>query len=175
MFLRDVYDPELTMSMAVSADEPLEDVLRCFAKKPSLQAIFVTNGADQLVGTITRSDLVDWVRMHQGILSDFTSRVPDHARQLAAFIEEAVAGDTVHPGTGRTAVQFDDSVDCALSVMLDQDLFTVPVVDAEWRVIGDLSLSQVLCYLLREVREGMCWALSDLSSGSHNSDDRRHS
>ena len=153
MFLRDVYDPELAVSVAVSADEPLEDVLRRFAKKPSLQAIFVTNEADQLIGTISRSDLLDWVRMHQGTLSDSTSRAPDHARQLAACIRVAVARDTVHPGTGKTAVRFDDSVDCALSIMLDLDLSAIPVVDAEGRVIGDLSLSQVLRYLLKERRE----------------------
>jgi len=64
-----------------------------------------------------------------------------------------VARDTVHPGTGKTAVCFDDSVDCALSIMLDLDLFAIPVVDAEGRVIGDLSLSQVLHYLLNERRE----------------------
>ena len=153
MFLRDVYDPELTVSVAVSAEEPLEDVLRRFAKKPSLQAIFVTGEADQLIGTVTRGDLLRWVRMHQGTLSDATTRGPDHSRQLAACIRAAVARDALHPGTGTTAVRFDDSVDCALSIMLDLDLSAIAVVDAERRVIGDLSFSQVLRYLLKERRE----------------------
>jgi CBS domain-containing protein len=131
----------------------LEDVLRRFAKKPSLQAIFVTGEADQLIGTISRSDLLRWVRMHQGTLSDATTRGADRARQLAACMRAAVARDTIGPGTGNTAVRVDDSVDSALSIMLDLDLSAIPVVDVQGGVIGDLSLSQVLRYLLKERRE----------------------
>lgn len=64
-----------------------------------------------------------------------------------------MARDTVHPGTGKTQVRFDDAVEYALSIVLDLDIFAMPVVDAEGRVIGDLSLSQVLHYLLNERRE----------------------
>jgi len=46
------------------------------------------------------------------------------------------------------SIRPDDPLDQALQIMLDSDIIALPVVDDEGRILGDLTLSDVLRYLL---------------------------
>lgn len=151
--LRDVYDPEYKASVVVPADEPFENVLHRFAEESSLRGIFVTDEAGQLIGTITRSDLLNWVRLRLGTAWRVERRRPDHALQLARLVRTATARDAISPGSEKAAVRLDDPVDFAVRNMLELDLVAIPVIDDEGRVIGDITLSHVLRNLLDAVGE----------------------
>ncbi len=145
--VRDVYDPECSLSILVSADEPLDDVLRCFAQDSSLRGIFVNDETGQLVGVITRTDLLNWTRLRLGTALQDLPRGPDHIIRLAQLVRAGTARDAIHPDSKKTAVRLDDPVDRALRVMLQVDLIAIPVVNDEDQMIGDLTLSRVLRYL----------------------------
>ena len=145
--VEDVYDPERALSIVVSADDPLEDVLRCFAHDPSLRGIFVKDEKDQLVGVITRTDLLNWTRLRLGTALRDLPRGPDRILRLAQLVRAGTARDAIHPASKKVAVRFDDPVDRALNLMLEVDVIAIPVVDDENQIIGDLTLSRVLRYL----------------------------
>ena len=145
--VKDVYDSERALSILVTADEPLEDVLRCFAQDSSLRGIFVEDEAGKLVGVITRTDLLNWTRLRLGTaLRDLPSG-PDHIIRLAQLVRAGTAHDAIHPDSKNAAVRPDDPVDRALNLMLQVDLIAVPVVNDDNQIIGDLTLSRVLRYL----------------------------
>ena len=145
--VKDVYDPERALSILVSADEPLEDVLRCFTRDSSLRGIFVRDEANQLVGVITRTDLLNWTRLRLGTALKHLPPGPDRVIRLAQLVRAGTARDAVHTDSKQAAVHPDDPVDRALKLMLEVDLIAIPVVDDENQIIGDLTLSRVLRYL----------------------------
>ena len=146
--VKDVCDPMQTLSVIVYADEPLEDVLRRFSEKSWLRGIFVINRARRLLGVITRSDLLLWaqVRLGTALHVPFPSR--DRLLRLADLVRAGTARDAIHPDSQEVAVQADDPLDRALRLMLEMDLIAIPVVDDEGRILGDLTLSRVLRYIL---------------------------
>jgi CBS domain-containing protein len=147
--VRDVYDPKKRLSVLVRADEPLEDILRRFAQEAWLRGIFVTDEVGRLVGVITRTDLLDWTRLRLGTALGGTGAArPDRVMRLAQLVGAASARDAIRPASQQTAVQLDVSVDRALQLMIEADLITVPVVDNEGCILGDLTLSHILRYLL---------------------------
>ena len=58
------------------------------------------------------------------------------------------AKDVIRPDSQETALRANDPLDRALRLMLEMDLLAVPVVDDEGRILGDLTLSRVLRYIL---------------------------
>jgi CBS domain-containing protein len=146
--VRDVYDPEQMLAVLVDADEPLEDVLRRFAEEAWLRGVFVIDETEQLVGVITRTDLLDWARLRLGTALRGMAYEPDHLARLGRLVGSAKARDAIHPDSQQAVVQPDDPVDHAVQLMLEQDLIAIPVVDDERRILGDLTLSRVLRHLL---------------------------
>jgi CBS domain-containing protein len=147
IYVRDVYDPEGALSVLVEADEPFEEVLLRFAQEASLRGIFVTDEAGQLMGVITRSDLLNWTRLRLGTALQGLARGGDRILRLAQLVRAGTARDAIHPGSQKTAVSPDDPVDHALQVMLQVDLIAIPVVNNAGQIIGDLTLSHILRYL----------------------------
>ena len=148
IYVTDVYDANHNLSVLVQADELLEDVLRRFAEESWLRGIFVADEASRLLGVITRTDLLDWTRLRLGTALRATAGKPERILRLIHLVGAATAKDAIHPGSQRASVQLDDPLDRALQLMLDIDLIAIPVVDNEGRILGDLTLSHALRYLL---------------------------
>jgi CBS domain-containing protein len=126
----------------------MEDVLRRLAEESSLRGVFVTDVEGHLVGVITRTDILEWVRIRLGLALKGARLTPDRILRLAQLVRAAKATDAIHPGSEKVAVRPEDTLDLALQLMLQTDLVSVPVVDDEGRILGDLTLSFVLRYLL---------------------------
>lgn len=56
--------------------------------------------------------------------------------------------DAIHPGSENVAVRPEDTLDLDLELTLQADLVTVPVLDPSGPILGDLTPSCVLRYLL---------------------------
>jgi CBS domain-containing protein len=148
IYVKDVYDASHKLSVLVQTDELLENVLRRFAEEAWLRGIFVTDEAGRLMGIITRTDLLDWVRLRLGTALKATAGKPERILRLIHLVGATTARDAIHSGSERAAVRLEDPVDRALQLMLDIDLIAIPVVDNEGRILGDLTLSHVLRNLL---------------------------
>lgn len=148
ILVREVYDPQGTFSLLVRSEAPLEEVLRCFAQETCVRSLFVTDAEGRLVGVITRSDLVHWARLRLGTALRGVAGEPETILRLVQLIRASTAGEAVHPQSGGVAVRLDEPLDLALQRMLQADLIAIPVVDDEGRVVGDLTFSRVLRYVL---------------------------
>ena len=146
--VQDVFDPKETLSMIVYSHEPLEDVLRRFSEESWLRGIFVINRAAQLLGVITRRDLLLCAQVRLGTALSGPSHSRNRLLRLAELMRAGTAKDTIRPDSQEAAVQADDPLDRALRLMLEMDLLAVPVVDDGGRILGDLTLSGVLRYIL---------------------------
>jgi CBS domain-containing protein len=148
IYVKDVYNSKRVASALVRADDPLEDVLRQLAEEPRLRGVFVTDIEGLLVGVITRTDILEWVRLRLGLVLKRPRLTPHRMLRLAQLVRAAKAGDAIHPASEEVAVRPEDTLDLALQLMLQTDLISVPVLDADGRILGDLTLSCVLRYLL---------------------------
>ena len=141
----EVYRIHGTATDIVRDDTPLEKVIERFAKEPGLRGVFVIVSGKQFSGVVTRSDLIRWThyslfggRGRQDIsISDFY-RVVDAVR----------VKDLMNPGMKALAVKETDSLQTALDKMLDYEEDLLPVVDNDYRVLGDLRISEVLLYAI---------------------------
>ncbi|MGC8837085.1 MAG: CBS domain-containing protein [Anaerolineae bacterium] len=148
ILVREVYDPQGTFSFLVQSEAPLEEVLRRFAQETCLRSIFVTDSEGRLVGVITRADLLHWARLRLGTALRGVAGEPETVLRLVQLLRASTAGEAIHPESDRAAVRLDDTLDLALQRMLQADLIAIPVVDGEGKVVGDLTFSRVLRYVL---------------------------
>lgn len=148
ILVREVYDPQGAFSLLVPSEAPLEGVLRCFAQETCLRSLFVTAPDGRLVGVITRSDLLHWARLRLGTALRGVAGETETILRLVQLLRASTAGDAIHPGSDKVAVRLDDPLDLALQRMLQADLIAIPVVDDEGRVVGDLTFSRVVRYVL---------------------------
>jgi CBS domain pair. len=141
LLVSDVYKLHECISTSIYADSPVDEVLGSFMHNPSLCGIFLVDSKLQFVGLIMRIDLLRWAHIriaggkgrHEIVLSEFY-RIAD-ARK---------AKDLVAPDTQKLSVKEGDTLQIALDKMLDYEQDVIPVLDEEGRILGDLSLSEVL-------------------------------
>ncbi len=146
----DVYDRERKASVVVGPDERMEDALRQFAEHPALRGIFVCDENGRFLGAVTRSDLLHWARLRLAPALGGPTVPRERIVRLAQLLHASTVSDVIHPGSRETGVRPDEPLDRALRSMLMDDIVAIPVVDAEGRILGDLSLAQVMRYLLCE-------------------------
>jgi len=147
----DVYSMDRRPSLLVQPEEDFTTVVRRFAERPEIRGIFVVDTQGRLLGVITRRDLLDWARVQIGgaSLSTQDGWLAEDVR-LASLMRAVTAGEVLRPNSERAAVRPQDTLAEALQRMIALDLICLPVIDAQGRVQGDLKLTEVLAYALRE-------------------------
>lgn len=136
-----VYKLHGFISTSINSDSSVEEVIGSFVHKPSLGGIFLVDSELRFVGLITRIDLLQWAHIkatggkgrHEIPISEFY-RIAD-ARKVK---------DLANTYTRRLSVKEEDTLQVALDRMLDYKQDVIPVLDNEGRILGDLSLSEVL-------------------------------
>lgn len=81
--VKDAYNSRRVASVLVRAEDPLDDVLRQVAEEPRLRGIFVTDVEGLLLGVITRTDILEWVRLHLGLVLKGPRLTPHRIMRLA--------------------------------------------------------------------------------------------
>ena len=145
--VKDVHEAAGTVALLVNESNSLEEVLRRFSQEAALRGIFVTDDSGRLAGVITRRDLLDWIRLRLGTALQ-GPLTQDGIMRLAHLVRVGTARDAIHPGGEEVSIRPDDPLDQALQIMLDSDIIALPVIDDEGRILGDLTLSDVLRHLL---------------------------
>jgi predicted transcriptional regulator len=136
---------EINTAMA-HEDASIEEVLAHLVHNTGLCGIFVIDSEGLVSGVITRSTLVRWARV---CMSDLSGHVP--VGDIFRMVSVAKARDLA-VGDGRTlGVRRTDPLSKVLHQLTSYDISAIPVVDADGRIIGDLTIGQVLMKAL-EVR-----------------------
>jgi len=142
--VRETYHSERIRALVIGEDAPLEEVVRRFTKPRVLRAIFIVDAEGRLTGVVTRTDLLDYVKVKLGIW--------DYAwpswKRAVKYLYATNAKDLVHKGSSDAYVRLDDDVAKALHIMTDHDLIDVPVVDDKGRILGDIGVPDIILKLL---------------------------
>lgn len=137
--VKDVYNSDMH-SLVVDKDTPVEDVIKSFVKKPELRGIFIVDEKKQLIGVITRHDLVTWAKFMAGVpQAKNVNDISESIRVLSKTAEGMIRKETKN-----AAVKLDDNINTALDKMISLDLIDVPVVNGKDKVVGDLQLVKIL-------------------------------
>ena len=125
-------------------------VIDNFVHHAEFGGVFVIGDDQRFSGVITRTDLLDWVRVKLG--AAFLKPLPDVDKtlRLASLVNAQTVVDLLRPETKNAAVSVNDSLAHALKLMIEADLIILPVVDDAWRIIGRLTLSELLNRALAE-------------------------
>jgi CBS-domain-containing membrane protein len=150
MTVKDIYMLAPMPPIIVQEGESLTRVIKKFIEFPESRGIFVVDEYRNLLGVITRRDLLDWARVKVGInIQNSKSWLAKDAR-LIKIIMSFSAGEIISPDSCRAAVGLDDSLAHALELMVDLDLICLPVLDDARKIIGDLKLMEILSSVVQE-------------------------
>lgn len=141
----EVYRIHGTATDTVREDTPLEKIIERFAREPDLRGVFVVNSRGQFSGVVTRSDLIRWT--HYSLFGG-KSRQDISISEFYRVVNAVKVKDLMNPGMQALAVKETDSLQTALDIMLDHEEDLLPVVDDDYRVLGDLRISEVLLYAI---------------------------
>jgi CBS-domain-containing membrane protein len=130
--------------------DEFDHVIKNFAQHAELRGLFVIDKDSRFIGVITRTDLLDWTRAKLGkyLLKPLTDM--DKSIRVVKLIRASTVGDILRSDTINTAINENDTLDQALRIMVDMDLILLPVVDESHRLVGSLSLSEILNIALIE-------------------------
>lgn len=142
--VKDVYDLAKMCSLVIDENESLVNVIKSFVKNPDLRGIFLVNKEKKLKGVLTRVDLLNIVKVKLGKDVD---EIPLRIRVLKNLSDVKVS-NIVGMFSQRAGIKLGDSLDKALDLMIEMDLVDIPVVDDDNKVIGDLTLSEILLKLM---------------------------
>jgi CBS domain-containing protein len=140
--VRDVSELHGTATVSVSENTSLEDVITRLAADPGVRGICLVDSGQRFFGMITPPDLLKWTAFRLG------SWFPAPGRLSTASVLGIVSATTAkHLARGdwrSLGVRPNDTLGRALKQMIDNEVDTIPVLDAEGRILGDLRLSEVL-------------------------------
>ena len=144
--VKDVYSKEM-YSLIVGKDTPVEEVVKSFAENTTLRGIFVTDEKNQLVGVITRQDLLTWAKTMTGVPR---AKNLDEILDIVRVAHSKTAGEMVRKETKNAAVKLSDDINTAIDKMTQLELVDIPIIDEKGKIIGDLLLSKVLKAILEK-------------------------
>ncbi len=133
-----VYRLHGNASITVPEDATLDYIVALLGHEKHLRAVFFVDSDQRFTNMISSCDLLRYLRAHAGnqktdILAEFfRSAGSKKAKDLQASDSRALS------------VKESDDVQTALQLMLACEQDVIPVLDGEGRVLGDVSLSEVL-------------------------------
>ena len=128
----------------VRLDDEISLVIKNFSSHDELKGIFVVDDENRFLGVITRTDLFDWARMKFGAYFLKPLADSDKTLRLINLINATTVRDMLRPETKDSTVLAEDTLAHALKVMIDKDLIILPVIDKSKRIIGNLTISELL-------------------------------
>ena len=144
VLVKDVFFTKGTSSLIVDEDESFKRIIKIFAKKSHLRDIFVVDKEKILKGVITRSDLLNWTRYKLGI---GTEKHRPSMDEIQRYVYSTTAKEVMQSYSYNINVTPEDDIVTALDIMVSSDLMDIPVVDSQGKILGDITLSEILLNL----------------------------
>jgi len=136
-----VYHPSNTTTDSIPEDTPLEDIIGRFARESCLHGVFLIDSRQRLSGIITDRDILTWARFK---LFGGKGRREISAWDFFRIVEAKNIKELLTTNLQSLVVNKTDNLQTALDKMLDHDICVLPVVDEEGRILGGITLSEVM-------------------------------
>ncbi len=138
-----VYRMHGTAAMTLPEDASLEEVILTLAENPNIRAVFLVNAEKRYTLMITRGDLLKWVHLNLsgGKGSSMT------ISEIFRILDARKARDLASRFSSSLALKEQDTLQRALSLMMEYEEDILPVLDNEGKITGDLRLSELLYWV----------------------------
>ena len=139
ILVEEVYRRQSTASVAIPETAPLRQVISKFAYEPGFRGLFLVDSHQRFVGAITRTVLLRWAQLQLGgVGKDYMSG------EVFRLVFATKAKDVAVGDWRSLGVRTGDTVETALDQMIKYEVGSIPVLDSEGKIIGDLRLSEIL-------------------------------
>jgi len=138
-----VYRMHGTAAMSLPEDTSLEEVIRTLAENPTLRAVFLVNAEKRYTLMITRGDLLNWA--HLNLSGGKGSNMA--ISEIFRILDARKAKDLASPFSSSLALKEQDTLQRALSMMMEFEEDILPVLDNQGKITGDLRLSELLYWV----------------------------
>lgn len=146
ILIKDVYNPGKTIALIVEEDEPFTQIVKKFVEEPYIRGLFVVDKTGRYLGFIKRESILYWAKIKLGAVSGVEE-------YLFKFSKETVAKDLIYPHSDKATASPEDDVIRCLRLMLSYDLTDIPVVDKRGKILGDVTIPELIAKVL-EVSSG---------------------
>jgi CBS domain-containing protein len=139
LFVKDAFHEHGTSAIIVEENIPLRDIISIYAKQPKITGIFLVDNNKRFSGIVSKYAIQKWAQYQ---LSD-KWQGDGSCSEISNMIESVQSIALAR--TGKTmGLRGEDTLEKAFKLMVDLGEDILPVVDTEGRIIGDLTLSEVL-------------------------------
>ena len=145
ILVEQVYHPLSSTTDSIPEDTPLEHIIGRFARESCLHGVFLIDSRQRLSGIITDRDLLKWARVK---LYGGKGRREISAWDFIRLVEAKNIKELLTTDLRSLVVKKTDNLQTALDKMLDHDICVLPVVDGEGRILGGITLSEIMSKVL---------------------------
>jgi CBS domain-containing protein len=139
LFVKDAYQEHGTSTITIEENTPLKDIISIYANQPKVIGIFLVDDDEHFSGIVSKFAIQKWAQFQ---LSD-KWQGDSSCSEISSLIESVQSSAVAR--TGKTmGLKGEDTLEKAFKLMVDLGEDVLPVVDAEDRIIGDLTLSEIL-------------------------------
>jgi len=125
-------------SITVAEDATLDYIVALLGHEKHLRAVFFVDSNRRFSGMMSTCELLKYLRVNAG------KQKPDVLGEFFRSAGGKKAKDLQTSTSRALSVKESDDVQTALRLMLDYEQDVIPVLDDERKVLGDLTLSEVL-------------------------------
>jgi CBS domain-containing protein len=143
--IKEVYQLQGKASTTVTEETALNYVVTFLGHEPHIQGIFMVDSNKKFSGMISRFDLLRWT---QAQLYGRKGNAEKQISNILHLLNASKAKDIESHKTSSYFVREKDTLQAALDLMIRYEQDIIPVLDNEGRIIGDLSLSEILAKAL---------------------------
>ncbi len=128
-------------SVTVSEDVTLSHVITLLGREPHLKGVFMLDVNQRYIGIISRFDLLKWTQF-QLYGAKKIKKIP--VKEFLDMVKATKTKDLVINDSVSFSLKEDDTLQTALDLMIGYEEDIIPVLDSEGKIIGDVSLSELL-------------------------------
>jgi CBS domain-containing protein len=141
ILVRELRRTRSVAAYSISEDTPVVEVINRYKHDPRLRGIILIDSNKRFSGIISRRDLLQWARYK---LFGGEKRRSISAWDIFRIAEAMKAKELVSTNQRSLAVNETDNLQTVIDKMFDHHIGVLPVVDGEGRILGDITVSDVL-------------------------------
>lgn len=139
--VKEIYKLHGKASMSVPEDTNLDYVVALLGHERHLQGVFMVDSNGKFVGMVSRFDLLRWTQLK---LYGGKKMKNISMNELLSLMKATKSKDLEIHDSGSFSLKEEDTLQAALDLMIGYEEDIIPVLDSEGRIIGDVSLSELL-------------------------------
>lgn len=160
--MRDVRNLLVKDPVVMGPEQSVEELLAAIIKDPRTRYAYVVDKKGRLIGSVRMNDVVRYLFPFEAVVEGST----ELSVGKYAYFEAKTVGDIMDdsPRFVKETTSLSDMAD----ILIREKINELPVVDDQMRIVGQLSLYEVIATYLREVCPERIESNKDMNKGNES-------